>query len=214
MRRARGLPPAASLRETSAHHHPSDHGHGLQVDQHARPEQQAQAIDLIEHLVEDTGYPQGRADDTALAAVDLLNRLAATTARTSARPCSGSLNRRQPRCDRTRAAVVASRRPWHGHEPIRRRNPMRGRLARTCPPLDDVRTTAPANGEIQQFSRMNVNRILSLTKRVRPRRRHRQRGPSPNVHPGCAGSSSRGYRTGSWAVWLPPAARTGPTTET
>ena len=73
---ARGLPPAASLRETSAHHHPSDHGHGLLVDQHAGPEQQAQAIDLVEHLVEDTGYPQGRADDTALAAVDLLNRLA------------------------------------------------------------------------------------------------------------------------------------------
>ena len=73
---ARGLPPAAPLRETSAHHHPSDHGHGLLVDQHAGPEQQAQAIDLVEHLVEDTGYPQGRADDTALAAVDLLNRLA------------------------------------------------------------------------------------------------------------------------------------------
>ena len=37
---------------------------------------QADAVDRVEQLVEDTGYPQDRADEAGLAAAELLNRLA------------------------------------------------------------------------------------------------------------------------------------------
>src|SRR6478752_6975719 len=35
----------------------------------------SETVDLVERTVEDTGYPQARVDDAALAAADLLNRL-------------------------------------------------------------------------------------------------------------------------------------------
>ena len=50
----------------------------------------SETVDLVEQVVEDTGYPQARVDEGTLAAADLLNRLAgATRGRRSFRRGSG-----------------------------------------------------------------------------------------------------------------------------